>query len=173
MFAWTDGTTMLFFSLIVGLTALLTSLEAPVLEVAVASVSTIDEGCVELAEEMLANARDHATLASLACTIDALGAVLAIRSKVCLRARAEDRHCTLLTLCRVCFPSALCRVPSPRCTVCSWMPGAATGAVQLRGNSIAACRGSASTNVMRYSRTLGVLPSSSAVANVLCAFLAD
>jgi len=75
------GTTMLFFSLIVGLTALLTSLEAPVLEVAVASVSTIDEGCVELAEEMLANARDHATLASLACTIDALGAVLAIRSK--------------------------------------------------------------------------------------------
>ena len=75
------GTSMLFFSLVVGLTAMLTALEAPVLEVAVSGVSELDEGCGELAEEMLASARDHTTLASLGCIVDTAGAVLAIRSK--------------------------------------------------------------------------------------------
>ena len=75
------GTAMLFFSLIIGLTALLTALETPVLEVAVSGVSEFDEGCVELAEEMLASARDHTSLASLGCVVDTAGAVLAIRSK--------------------------------------------------------------------------------------------
>ena len=72
---------MLFFSLIIGMTAMLTALEAPVLEVAVSGVSELDEGCLELAEEMLSSARDHTSLASLGCVVDTAGAVLAIRSK--------------------------------------------------------------------------------------------
>ena len=75
------GTAMLFFSLIIGMTAMLTALEAPVLEVAVSGVSELDEGCLELAEEMLSSARDHTSLASLGCVVDTAGAVLAIRSK--------------------------------------------------------------------------------------------
>ena len=75
------GSAMLFFSLVIGLTAMLTALEAPVLEVAVSGVSVLDEGCMQLAEEMLASARDHTTLASLGCLVDTAGAVLAIRSK--------------------------------------------------------------------------------------------
>lgn len=75
------GTSMLFFSLVIGLTAMLTALEAPVLEVAVSGVSELDEGCMELAEEMLTSARDHTTLASLGCVVDTAGALLAIRSK--------------------------------------------------------------------------------------------
>lgn len=75
------GTAMLLFSLVVGLTAMLTALEAPVLEVAVSGVSDFDTSCMELAEEMLASARDHTTLAGLGCIVDTVGAVLAIRSK--------------------------------------------------------------------------------------------
>lgn len=75
------GTSMLFFSLVVGLTAMLTALEAPVLEVAVSGVSEFDEACLDLAEEMLASARDHTSLASLGCVVDTAGAILAIRSK--------------------------------------------------------------------------------------------
>ena len=76
------GTAMLFFSLIIGLTALLTALETPVLEVAVSSISELeDDQCLRLAEEMLASARDHTSLASLSCVVDTAGAVLAIRSK--------------------------------------------------------------------------------------------
>ena len=36
---------------------------------------------MQLAEEMLASARDHTTLASLGCLVDTAGAGLAIRSK--------------------------------------------------------------------------------------------
>jgi hypothetical protein len=45
------------------------------------SVSSLDDTCVELAEQMLANARDHATLASLGCFVDTCGAIFAVRSK--------------------------------------------------------------------------------------------
>ena len=76
------GTAMLFFSMVIGLTAMLTALEAPVLEVAVSDVSALeDDTCLELAEEMLASARDHTTIASIATVVDSAGAVLAIRSR--------------------------------------------------------------------------------------------
>ena len=75
------GTAMLFFALVIGLTAMLTSLEAPVLEMAVSGVSRFDQDCSALADEMLTSARDHTTLASLGCIVDTLGAVLAIRSR--------------------------------------------------------------------------------------------
>ena len=75
------GSAMLFFSLVVGLVAMITALEGPVLEVAVSGISQLDDECIELGERMLRNARDHATLASLGCLVDTMGAVLAIRSK--------------------------------------------------------------------------------------------
>ena len=75
------GMSMLFFSFMVGLVAILTALEGPVLEVAVSSISELDAECIEWGERMLASARDHAFLASLGCLVDTLGAVLAIRSK--------------------------------------------------------------------------------------------
>ena len=75
------GSAMLFFSLVIGLTAMLSALEAPVLEVAVASVSSLEDGCVGLAESMLSGARQHAQLASLGCLVDTAGAILAIRSR--------------------------------------------------------------------------------------------
>ena len=75
------GSAMLFFSLVVGLVAMITALEGPVLEVAVSGISQLDDECIELGERMLRSARDHATLASLGCLVDTMGAVLAIRSK--------------------------------------------------------------------------------------------
>jgi len=75
------GSCMLFFSLVIGLTAMLTALEEPMLELAAASVSNVDEECVQQASRMLNNARDHATLAALGCLVDTAGAILAIRSK--------------------------------------------------------------------------------------------
>jgi len=75
------GSAMLFFSLVVGLIAMVTALEGPVLEVAVSGISQLDDECIELGERMLANARGHATLAALGCLVDTMGAVLAIRSK--------------------------------------------------------------------------------------------
>jgi hypothetical protein len=75
------STCMLFFSGVIGLVAVITSLEGPMLEVAVSSISSLDEECIEIGEKMLENAHDHASLAALGCLIDALGAVLAIRSK--------------------------------------------------------------------------------------------
>ena len=101
------GTVMLFFSLVIGMTALLTALEAPVLEVAVSGVSEFDEGCLALAEEMLASARDHTTLAGLGCIVDTAGAVFAIRSKElfscarpALAERASPHRATHALLCR-------------------------------------------------------------------------
>lgn len=73
------GSTMLFFALVIGLTAVLTALEAPVLEVAVDSVS--DPACLAMATTMMDGARDHTTLASLGCLVDTAGAIFAIRSK--------------------------------------------------------------------------------------------
>lgn len=75
------GSCMLFFSLLIGLTAMLTALEEPMLELAADSVSSVDQECVEQATRMLNNARDHATLAALGCLVDTAGAILAIRSK--------------------------------------------------------------------------------------------
>lgn len=51
------------------------------LQVAVSGISALDEECIEIGEKMLESARQHASLASLGCLVDALGAVLAIRSK--------------------------------------------------------------------------------------------
>lgn len=122
--AWRDqrllyvyGSTMLFFALIIGLTAMLTALEAPVLEVAVSGVSTLDDDCIDLAESMLTSARHHAQLASLGCLVDTAGAILAIRSRELfsyeeiasqhaeVRARMRSRGC-----CRRCHARriALC-----------------------------------------------------------------
>eukprot|EP00326_Haptolina_ericina_P010834 CAMPEP_0181215384 /NCGR_PEP_ID=MMETSP1096-20121128/25984_1 /TAXON_ID=156174 ORGANISM="Chrysochromulina ericina, Strain CCMP281" /NCGR_SAMPLE_ID=MMETSP1096 /ASSEMBLY_ACC=CAM_ASM_000453 /LENGTH=91 /DNA_ID=CAMNT_0023307235 /DNA_START=128 /DNA_END=403 /DNA_ORIENTATION=- len=70
---------MIFFSFVIGLTAVLTALETPVLEVAVEGVR--DEDCLDMASDMMFGARDHAALAGLGCLVDTLGAVLAIRSK--------------------------------------------------------------------------------------------
>ena len=72
------GTTMLFFSLMVGMTAMLTAMEAPVLEVAVDGVR--DERCMQLARAMVHGARDTAFVASVGSFIDAMGAISAIRS---------------------------------------------------------------------------------------------
>ena len=72
---------MLLFSLIIGMVAMLTALEAPMLEVAVGGISDLDDGCVERATAMLQSARDHATLDSVACLVDTVGAILAIRSR--------------------------------------------------------------------------------------------
>lgn len=73
------GSCMLFFAFVVGLTAALTALEAPVLEVAIEGVS--EDECLEMANAMMQGARDHAALAGLACVVNAAGALLAIRSK--------------------------------------------------------------------------------------------
>lgn len=75
------GTVMLFFSVVVGLTAMLTALETPVLEVAVENISPLDEACYAQAEIMLQTVRDHTTLTSLACLVDTFGALFAIRSR--------------------------------------------------------------------------------------------
>ena len=74
------GTCMLLFAFMVGLTAVLTALETPVLEIAVEGV-TEDSACLETAAAMMFGARGHAAVASLGCMCDAAGAVLAIRSK--------------------------------------------------------------------------------------------
>ncbi|KAL1527556.1 hypothetical protein AB1Y20_008944 [Prymnesium parvum] len=74
------GSAMIFFSFVVGLTAVLTALETPVLEVALEQ-GVNDEVCLEMASRMMLGARDRAALASLGCLVYSLGAVLAIRSK--------------------------------------------------------------------------------------------
>lgn len=73
------GSAMLFFSLVIGLTAVLTALESPVLDVAVDTVT--DPTCLAMATAMADGAREHTSLAALACLVDMAGAVLAIRSK--------------------------------------------------------------------------------------------
>lgn len=75
------GSAMIFFSFVIGLTAVLTALETPVLEVAVEGVTQDDGACLEMASAMMYGARDHATLAALGCAVDTAGAVLAIRSR--------------------------------------------------------------------------------------------
>jgi hypothetical protein len=75
------GSCMLFFSLVIGLTAMLTALEEPMLELAASNVDGVDEICLQQAVDMLNGARDHATLAALGCLVDTAGAIFAIRSK--------------------------------------------------------------------------------------------
>ena len=70
---------MIVFAFAVGLTAILTSLETPVLEVAVDGVT--DPECMQMAYSMMFGAKDHATFAGLGCIVDSAGALLAIRSK--------------------------------------------------------------------------------------------
>ena len=74
------GSTMVFFAFVVGLTAVLTALESPVLEVAVEGVAE-DAECLEMAYSMMFGVRGHAALAVIGCMVDTAGAVLAIRSK--------------------------------------------------------------------------------------------
>jgi hypothetical protein len=74
------GTCMLLFAFVVGLTAVLTALETPVLEVAVEGI-TEDVSCLDMAHAMMVGARSHAVVAAVGCIFDATGAVLAIRSK--------------------------------------------------------------------------------------------
>ena len=73
------GSAMIVFAFAVGLTAILTSLETPVLEVAVDGVT--DPECMQMAYSMMFGAKDHATFAGLGCIVDSAGALLAIRSK--------------------------------------------------------------------------------------------
>ena len=56
--------------------------EVPVLEVAVEGVSGLEPECLQFAAHMLEGARSHATLNSLGCLVDTIGAILAIRSRV-------------------------------------------------------------------------------------------
>lgn len=73
------GTCMLFFALVIGMTAMLTAAEAPTLEVAMEGVQ--DPACLQMAEAMILGARDQAFAASIGCLIDTAGAIFAIRSK--------------------------------------------------------------------------------------------
>ena len=75
------GTCMLFFSVVIGLSAMLSALETPMLEVAVDNMDGYDQRCHEQGERMLQGARNHAHLNAFACLIDTAGAILAIRSK--------------------------------------------------------------------------------------------
>lgn len=75
------GTCMLVVALIVGMSATLTALEAPMLEVAVVTAESKDAECARRAAEMLQGARNHAMLSAVACLVDTTGAVLAIRSR--------------------------------------------------------------------------------------------
>jgi hypothetical protein len=108
-----DGSAMLLFSLMIGLTAMLTALEAPVLEVAVHEVDEMNTPCFENAMHMLNSARDHATLASFSCLIDTVGAILAIRSKVSSSLSRAQRW-QLDAMCSKCVVSriAFCRSSS-------------------------------------------------------------
>ena len=73
------GSAMIVFAFAVGLTAVLTALETPVLEVAVDGVT--EPECLQMAYSMMFGAKDHATFAGLGCIVDSAGALLAIRSK--------------------------------------------------------------------------------------------
>ena len=75
------GSSMLFFAILIGITAMLTALEEPMLELAVGGVDAADGECMERALNMLEATRNHATLAALGCLVDTSGAILAIRSK--------------------------------------------------------------------------------------------
>ena len=75
------GSSMTFFASVVGLTALLTSFEVPVIEAALDSARTLQPECSEVAAEMLADTRDVVNLCTMGAVLYGLGAVLAFRSK--------------------------------------------------------------------------------------------
>lgn len=72
------ATSMLLFAFVIGVTAVLASLEAPMLQI---SLSAVDETCRMFALGMFKAAENHAILAAAGCFIDTAGAILAIRSR--------------------------------------------------------------------------------------------
>lgn len=74
------GMVMLFYGFIIGLTAILTGLQAPVISAAASDVVD-DESCRKIAFMMSDNIRYHSLLFGAICILDCLGAVYAILSK--------------------------------------------------------------------------------------------
>eukprot|EP00301_Raphidiophrys_heterophryoidea_P027814 c9835_g1_i1.p1 GENE.c9835_g1_i1~~c9835_g1_i1.p1 ORF type:complete len:204 (+),score=44.98 c9835_g1_i1:40-612(+) len=75
----TYGMVMLLYSFVIGLSAILTSLEIPIIDAAVSEIK--DSNCYEEASQMMFSAREHAVTYALNCVLDFAGAVFAIRSK--------------------------------------------------------------------------------------------
>merc|ERR1740130_518430 len=75
------GGVMMVYAFIIGLTAILTGLETPVLEAAASAVPLSEKDCITIAFMMVDNARDHAIVYGLNCVLDCAGAAYAIWSK--------------------------------------------------------------------------------------------
>lgn len=76
------GSLMLFFAMVVGLTAVLVNLQLPIVEAAVAAVDpAADMTCFTLAHEMMESVSHQATLSTVGCLVDFAGAIFAIRSR--------------------------------------------------------------------------------------------
>ena len=75
------GMTMLVYSFVIGLTAVLTILELPVLQDAADEVPVMLPDCAVVAGMMLSSARMHAFLYTVNCLLDSAGAVYAMWMK--------------------------------------------------------------------------------------------
>jgi hypothetical protein len=75
------GLVMMVFAFVVGLTAVLTGLETPVLEAAAQAIGPGLVDCEKIAYMMVDNARDHSMLYGANCILDTLGALYAMWSK--------------------------------------------------------------------------------------------
>ena len=75
------GMAMMVFAFVVGMTAVLTGLETPVLESAARAVGPGMADCEKIAYMMVDNARDHSILYGVNCILDCLGALFAMWSK--------------------------------------------------------------------------------------------
>jgi len=74
------GMIMLFYAFVVGLTAILTGLQTPVISAAASDVRD-NEACRKIAFMMSDNIRYHSLLYGANCVLDCLGAIYAILSK--------------------------------------------------------------------------------------------
>jgi hypothetical protein len=74
------GMVMLFYGFVVGLTAILTGLQCPVISAAASEVMD-NEACKKIAYMMADNVRYHSVFYGFNCVLDCLGAVYAIQSK--------------------------------------------------------------------------------------------
>ena len=75
------GLVMMVFAFIIGLTAILTGLEVPVLEAAAAAIGPGMQDCEKIAYMMVDNARDHSILYGINCFLDCAGAMYAMHAK--------------------------------------------------------------------------------------------
>jgi len=89
------GLLMMIFAFVVGLTSLLTGLEAPLLEAAIERID--DPVCASAMREMVDNTRVHSILYAINCFLDCAGALFAIKSKETFEFQEIQDHHTKYT----------------------------------------------------------------------------